>query len=305
MAHAAELGVSFDTGKMVPTRFHGSFFSAQHGSWNRTTRVGAQVLYTSLKGRRHQRQSRGVRRQLVGQRSGPLPAGGHGGAEGPLAAGQRRRYRRRLPHLLRRTLRTRRCDWHVGLAGAAAVALWLTGAHQALTGDLQAGRWKPQACSMCHGALGVATAPDAPRSGGPAGDVCGCPTACAPQRRAPARGHEGTVVMVVMPKLLGDNDIANLAAWCAAIPLDARAPNCGRVAEMDPAAPLGGLNRRRTGCRGCIPAQGIARVVSISANNGGGLCGQWFARQWLPGTAQNHPHNAAPAMVCVSIHTAP
>ncbi len=49
VAHAADLGMSFYTGKMFPAKYQGGFFSAQHGSWNRTTPVGAQVLFTSLK----------------------------------------------------------------------------------------------------------------------------------------------------------------------------------------------------------------------------------------------------------------
>lgn len=48
-AHAADLGMAFYTGKKFPAKYQGGFFSAQHGSWNRTTPVGAQVLYTSLK----------------------------------------------------------------------------------------------------------------------------------------------------------------------------------------------------------------------------------------------------------------
>ncbi len=48
-AHAADLGMSFYSGRMFPAKFQGGFFSAQHGSWNRTKPVGAQVLFTSLK----------------------------------------------------------------------------------------------------------------------------------------------------------------------------------------------------------------------------------------------------------------
>jgi glucose/arabinose dehydrogenase len=48
-AHAADLGMSFYTGKQFPAKYQGGFFSAQHGSWNRTKPVGAQVLFTSLK----------------------------------------------------------------------------------------------------------------------------------------------------------------------------------------------------------------------------------------------------------------
>jgi glucose/arabinose dehydrogenase len=48
-AHAADLGMAFYTGKSFPAKYQGGFFSAQHGSWNRTKPVGARVLYTSLK----------------------------------------------------------------------------------------------------------------------------------------------------------------------------------------------------------------------------------------------------------------
>ena len=48
-AHAADLGMAFYTGKSFPAKYQGGFFSAQHGSWNRSKPVGAQVLYTSLK----------------------------------------------------------------------------------------------------------------------------------------------------------------------------------------------------------------------------------------------------------------
>jgi len=49
VAHAADLGMMFYTGKMFPRKYQGGIFSAQHGSWNRTTPVGARVMFTSLK----------------------------------------------------------------------------------------------------------------------------------------------------------------------------------------------------------------------------------------------------------------
>ena len=49
VAHAADLGLSFYTGKMFPEKYRGGIFSAQHGSWNRTEAVGARVLFTSIK----------------------------------------------------------------------------------------------------------------------------------------------------------------------------------------------------------------------------------------------------------------
>ena len=48
-AHAADLGLAFYTGKAFPAKYQGGLFSAQHGSWNRTTPIGARILFTSMK----------------------------------------------------------------------------------------------------------------------------------------------------------------------------------------------------------------------------------------------------------------
>ncbi|NGM88446.1 sorbosone dehydrogenase [Parapusillimonas sp. SGNA-6] len=48
-AHAADLGMTFYSGKMFPEKYRGGIFSAEHGSWNRTTPIGARVMFTSLK----------------------------------------------------------------------------------------------------------------------------------------------------------------------------------------------------------------------------------------------------------------
>ena len=48
-AHAADLGMAFYTGNKFPAKYQGGIFSAQHGSWNRTTPIGARVMFTSLK----------------------------------------------------------------------------------------------------------------------------------------------------------------------------------------------------------------------------------------------------------------
>ncbi|MFL4967635.1 MAG: PQQ-dependent sugar dehydrogenase [Xanthobacteraceae bacterium] len=47
--HAADLGMTFYSGQMFPQVYRGGVFNAQHGSWNRTTPVGARVMFTSLK----------------------------------------------------------------------------------------------------------------------------------------------------------------------------------------------------------------------------------------------------------------
>ena len=47
-AHAADLGMSFYSGASFPDKYKGGIFSAQHGSWNRTTPIGARVMFTAL-----------------------------------------------------------------------------------------------------------------------------------------------------------------------------------------------------------------------------------------------------------------
>ena len=48
-AHAADLGMTFYTGKMFPAAYRNGIFSAEHGSWNRTKPVGARIMFTSVK----------------------------------------------------------------------------------------------------------------------------------------------------------------------------------------------------------------------------------------------------------------
>lgn len=48
VAHAADLGMTFYNGKMFPEKYKNAIFSAQHGSWNRTTPVGARVMVTFI-----------------------------------------------------------------------------------------------------------------------------------------------------------------------------------------------------------------------------------------------------------------
>ena len=47
-AHAADLGMTFYSGRMFPEKYRGGIFSAQHGSWNRTEPVGARVMFTPV-----------------------------------------------------------------------------------------------------------------------------------------------------------------------------------------------------------------------------------------------------------------
>lgn len=48
VAHAADLGMRFYHDSAFPKEYHGGIFWAQHGSWNRTTPVGARVMFTAL-----------------------------------------------------------------------------------------------------------------------------------------------------------------------------------------------------------------------------------------------------------------
>jgi glucose/arabinose dehydrogenase len=47
-AHAADLGMTFYSGKSFPQKYRGGIFNAQHGSWNRTDPIGARVMFTAL-----------------------------------------------------------------------------------------------------------------------------------------------------------------------------------------------------------------------------------------------------------------
>jgi glucose/arabinose dehydrogenase len=47
-AHAADLGMTFYTGKSFPRKYQGGIFSAQHGSWNRVDPIGARIMFTTL-----------------------------------------------------------------------------------------------------------------------------------------------------------------------------------------------------------------------------------------------------------------
>ena len=54
--HVAPLGVKFYTGDMFPSSFHKDAFIARHGSWNRSQKIGYDVVLVNLEGK----QSRGM-----------------------------------------------------------------------------------------------------------------------------------------------------------------------------------------------------------------------------------------------------
>jgi len=48
VAHAADLGMTFYSGRMFPEEYRNGIFVAQHGSWNRTEPIGARVMFTPV-----------------------------------------------------------------------------------------------------------------------------------------------------------------------------------------------------------------------------------------------------------------
>lgn len=88
----------------------------------------------------------------------------------------------------------------------------------ALAGDAAAGRQKAQMCSVCHGPMGIAAAPETPNlAGEPEGYI-------GRQLRAFRSGKRQHEVMNVIAKSLSDEDIDNVAAWFATIKVTATAP---------------------------------------------------------------------------------
>ena len=107
-----------------------------------------------------------------------------------------------------------------GWAAAPALALALTcgAVVPAAAADTAAGRAKAQACAVCHGALGISVAPDAP-------NLAGQPAIyLAAQLRAYRGGSRQHEVMSLMAKPLSDANIADLAAWFSAIRIEAQPP---------------------------------------------------------------------------------
>lgn len=49
-AHVAPLGVKFYTGTMFPSQYKNQIFLAEHGSWNRSSKVGYRVMMVTLDG---------------------------------------------------------------------------------------------------------------------------------------------------------------------------------------------------------------------------------------------------------------
>ena len=90
---------------------------------------------------------------------------------------------------------------------AGVLALGALTASSAWAGDPAIGRQKAAACTVCHGALGLANAPEAPNLAGQSAMYL---TSQLKAYRSGTRQHE---VMSLMAKGLSDADIDNLSAW--------------------------------------------------------------------------------------------
>ncbi len=105
-----------------------------------------------------------------------------------------------------------------GAVNAVATLALLAAGSLAHAQDAAAGKAKAAACTMCHGPLGIAVAPDTPNlAGQPESYLAGQLRAY----RGGARKHE---VMSLMARPLTAADIANLAAWFASVKLEATPP---------------------------------------------------------------------------------
>jgi cytochrome c553 len=102
------------------------------------------------------------------------------------------------------------------MRGAAAFVLAAVFPACVLAADPPPGRAKAQPCSVCHGALGISTQPDAPNLAGQPGAYL------VEQLKAFRSGKRPSEVMNIMAKPLTDDDVAVLADWYSAISIEAK-----------------------------------------------------------------------------------
>ncbi|HLH88956.1 MAG TPA: cytochrome c [Xanthobacteraceae bacterium] len=101
---------------------------------------------------------------------------------------------------------------------AAGVAVALAASPAAAAGDVKAGRQKAVKCMACHGLDGQAKLPDSPNLAGQN------PIYLAKALQDYRSGARKNEMMSVIAKPLADQDIADLAAYYAAIPITVGAP---------------------------------------------------------------------------------
>jgi len=89
----------------------------------------------------------------------------------------------------------------------------------AAAGNAAVGKMKAQPCTVCHGAAGISTLPDAP-------NLAGQPEIyISNQLRAFRNGERRHEVMNVVARPLSDDDISSLAAWFSSIRIEVKAPD--------------------------------------------------------------------------------
>jgi cytochrome c553 len=94
---------------------------------------------------------------------------------------------------------------------AAAIGFGLSAPAQAIGGDPAIGRSKANACTVCHGPMGLSSNPGAPH-------LAGQPAAyLVEQMRDYRSGKRVNPIMTVIAKPLSDQDILDLSAWYASI----------------------------------------------------------------------------------------
>jgi glucose/arabinose dehydrogenase len=72
--HVAALGMRFYTGAMFPPEYRGSIFIAQHGSWNRSRKIGYRIMRVELRDNRPVRYVPFAEGWLEGERAWGRPA---------------------------------------------------------------------------------------------------------------------------------------------------------------------------------------------------------------------------------------
>jgi len=73
-AHVAPLGIAFYTGKAFPASYRQQLFVAEHGSWNRSSKVGYKVIMLSIKGDKVLGEQPFITGWLQGQKAWGRPA---------------------------------------------------------------------------------------------------------------------------------------------------------------------------------------------------------------------------------------
>ena len=101
---------------------------------------------------------------------------------------------------------------------AGVISLWLAAA-PAIAGDAGVGRAKAEAiCQTCHGVDGQATQAMVPHLSGQQQDYLVI------QLEAYRSGQRQHPQMSIIAQMLSDEDIQNLAAWYASIPVNVELP---------------------------------------------------------------------------------